>query len=150
MGPTTCLKTNILHERENCSSLRTTIFKPFLVRYCHQQQWWQQPQPAAPYRLTCHGADTCVQLVVCRLQLGTACIGALNPFKYTTVLINKGSDLETTVSLYLSLGGFIFSVFGFSSSSYQFNATCTIPQFFAETLLTWKARGISGSPHFMF
>lgn len=37
----------------------------------------------------------------------------------TTVLINKGSNLETTVSFYLSLGGFIFSVFRFSSSSYQ-------------------------------
>lgn len=80
MRHTTCLKINILHERENCSSLRTMIFKLFLVRYCHQQQWWQQPQPAALHRLTCHGADTCVLLVVCGLQL--ACIGALNPFKY--------------------------------------------------------------------
>lgn len=62
----------------------------------------------------------------------------------TTVLINKGSDLETTVSFYLSLGGFIFSVFGFSSSSYQLNVTCTVIQYFIEMLSTQEAYGISG------
>jgi len=68
----------------------------------------------------------------------------------TTVLTNKGSDLETTVSFYLSSGGFIFSVFGFSSSSYQLNATHAVPQFFAEIFLTREACGISGSPCFTF
>lgn len=37
----------------------------------------------------------------------------------TAMLINKGSDLETTVSFYLSLGDFIFSVFVFSSYFYR-------------------------------
>lgn len=76
MRYTTCLKINILHERENCSFLRTVILKLCLDKYC------QQPQPPTLHRLTCHGADTCVPLVVCGLQLGNACIGALNPFKY--------------------------------------------------------------------
>lgn len=53
----------------------------------------------------------------------------------TTVLINKGSNLETTVSFYLSLGDFIFSEF-FFSNSYQLNATCTVPQFVTAILLT--------------
>lgn len=61
----------------------------------------------------------------------------------TTVLINKGSDLETRVSFYLSLGGFVFSVFGFSSSSYQLNATRAVPQFFTEIFLTQEACRVS-------
>lgn len=73
---------NILHKRENGSSLRTMFSEPFLAEYRQQQRWWQPPQPAAPHGLTCHGADACVPLVVCGLQLGNACIGALNPFKY--------------------------------------------------------------------
>lgn len=67
----------------------------------------------------------------------------------TTVLINKGSDSETAVSFYLSLG-FVFSVFGFSSSSYQLTATCVVPHYFIEILSTHEACGISGYPCVMF
>lgn len=122
-------------------------FQTFSRRVLPPELWWQQPQPAALHGLTCQGADSCISLVVCGLQLGSAVLKLLI-HSNATVLINKLSDLETTVSFYLSLGGFIFSVFGFSISSCPLNATCTVPWFFTEILLTWEAWGILGSSPF--
>ena len=149
MRHTTCLKINILHERETVHLLGLWFSNFFLPSTAISSSG----DSSLSLQLYT-GSRVTVQTLAYHLWYVDCNLGmpVLEPLIHlnTTVLINKGSDLETTVSFYLSLGGFTFSVFGFSSSSYQLNATCTVPQFFAEILLTREACGISGSPCFMF
>lgn len=138
MRHTICLKI-ILNEKKNCSVPRTTIFKVFFAKCCHQSCGY-----ISLSLQLCTGSHSGGRSlhITCGMWIATweCCIDALNPLKCNCA--NKQSDLETTVSFYLSLGGFIFSVFGFSISPDPLSATCTVPWFFTEILLTWKACGI--------
>lgn len=135
-------KMNILLERESCLSVRMMIFKlpcqlllsaTVVIAVSAWSCTWGHKSPLQTLVYDLWYLDCNLVMPVLELFIH------LN----TTALKNKGSDLETTVSFSL---GFIFSVFGFSSSSYWLTATCV----FIEILSTHAACGISGYPCVMF